>query len=416
MRFSERNERDGGMDETATGFIDIQFGLIAIFILLLTAATSGIGKLSNQLRGVEGGMSGVIDLLLCDWNGVQGDCESEDRNRFAGHGQSEIELIRPGYELVLVLGMTTRNGGLGLFRSGSEDFPLPAQIGREAMTTIRDRINKVLPCFAPFSRTAPGLSDRARQSHQDCDEVLDRFSGGAAPGIDLFQIEGHGDSDPIGTAQPLVALHRAQAVLYSLLVEPRQNESSLALIAGINALDGDGISRGLDEIMGSASSAALGDLFWLAPLGARIAEECRVGEQERRTASEEPLPELPYWCQRLLRPVSEDETQSADEQQTSASLPKLFAMTSYGRFSLRYGNIVRRADPRDRRVEFRLRGSIIPTTIHELFSDRDGPYFNNTRLFRLYSTDAVRALHQCDASREENASCLNDLDLLITSD
>lgn len=407
MRFSERNGRDGGMDETATGFIDIQFGLIAILILLLSTAVTGIGNLSNQLRGVEGGMSGIIDLLLCDWNGEPANCEPGDHNRFEGHRGSEIELIRPGQEMVLVLGMTSEDRGTGLFPLGEQAFPVPPNIRREAMTTIRDRINRILPCFAPFSRSTPDLRARADQSRRDCVEVLllGRFSERAAPGIDLFQIEGHGDNVPFGTgADPRLAMNRAQAVLYSLLVEPRANEGPLALIQRINQFDARRIADELDRIIQPSSSTTLGDLFWLAPLGARITEECRLGRELRQ--------DLPEWCQGLL-----PEGQPRGTPNLESRLPKLFAMTSYGRFSLRYGDRANTAgDPRDRRVEFRLRGSIIPTGIHDLFTDPEGPYFNNTGLFRLYSTDAVMALHQCDATRESNQGCLVDLDRLTMSD
>ncbi len=150
-------------------------------------------------------------------------------------------------------------------------------------------------------------------------------------------------------------------------------------------------------------------LFWLAPLGARITEECRLGRELAQG--------LPAWCRALLPPAVSPIPSSVGEQDTTPAslsrLPKLFAMTSYGRYSLRYGTpgVV---DPRDRRVEFRLRGAIIPAAIHDLFTDPDEPYFNNTGLFRLYSTDAAMALHQCDATRGRDESCLVALDDLVT--
>lgn len=410
------------MDETATGFIDIQFGLIAIFILLLSAATAGIGNLSNQLKGVEGGMSGIINLLLCD-NLTAGskECGAGDHNRFSGQNQDfDIELSRPGHEMVLVLGMTdkdwngipaTARNDIGLFASGQIYPPGSLDYRPDALTEIRDRLSTTLVCFAPLAREAVNGRALARNAFTNCPAVLAELPGSestAAPGIDLLQIEGHGDWREAGTTDAGVALGRAQTVLLALLFNqvPTSSDPVVDWIKRSTSSNDDSknfnwVAYQLDQIMSMNGNQrdALSTLFWLAPLGARIEEECRAGRHYNRT--------LPDWCWALVNPMPAPRIGNED---FTSRLPKLFAMTSYGRFSLRYG-VPGEINPRDRRVEFRLRGSIIPAAIHELYEET-----GNTRLFRLYSTDAVMALHQCDETRESNQTCLDALDRLTIPD
>ena len=185
------------------------------------------------------------------------------------------------------------------------------------------------------------------------------------PGLDLLLVEGHGDSDTATGNKAAVAINRSQAVLHALLTGQTTGWLNDPLL----------LAKGIDDL---ANANATGNsLLFLTPLSSRLVQECAALVSE----------DSPDWCRALLEGADSEVRKLADRA------PRLFAMTSYGRFSLRYGN-GGIADPRDRRVEFRLRGATIPTAIHDLVK-RESQH----SLYRLYTTDAVSALYECDSER-----------------
>ncbi len=421
-------------DEATTGFIDIQFGLIAILILALGAAASGLRTTAHQLRMSEAGSSEQLELLLCTPVSIGGEdvapadlaCEE---NTFAGHGGSDLEFYRPESEPVLVLSLardasSVQKDSIGTFRSGESSLP---GIGadKNAFEEIGKRMDVMLPCFAPLDRSV-ALNDAGREGMlaiiRSCEGTYypkigkitaeagvalpdsDIRSGSSVSGIDLVLIEGHADGEPPGSDNIAeVAENRARSVLLALL-DPVFRTKSVPDTTG-------GLARALDNQaarLGENRSDFKSALIDLIPLSSRLVQECMLA-----TVDLESL--LQNWCDRLL-----DVAGDAPDADVMALVggpaiggvrkfvPRIFALSSYGRFSLRFGSDLNQGDPHDRRVEIRIHSAAIPQRIHELVEETQHIGF-----YRLYSAAAVVALHRCDLEREADGDCLYALDALV---
>lgn len=445
MKSDDTHFEDATDEEATKGFIDIQFGLILILILALASAASGLRLTINQLRSSEIGAGVAQDLLLCAVERAEdGDDDLEcgsDSLDFVGHDGLALEFTRLGRVLILRtippdswngLGQFEHSGGV--FRTGSAELP---QVGGENVVgPIGRRVDAVLPCFAPLdpgidldetgvteltaitsecrTRFFPAVSDAQLRELGISEELV--LEGAEFSAVDLVLIEGHSDGQG-GSTTPVIGENRAKAVLLALL-DPGSRRGATGAgthdtVAERLAEDIDDISAVLDDPERQSYETALVDLV---PHSARLAYECSYNPESSQQGHM-------VWCDVIGNNFA------GGDRSASNYIPRIFALSSFGRFSLRHGTARTGAeiqgDARDRRIEITLRSAAVPPGIHDLVEAS-----SDTGYYRLFTAAAVLQLHACDidraqailnaeaepaeaAGQAEARTCLERLDALV---
>ncbi|MEZ5492242.1 MAG: hypothetical protein R3F50_18315 [Gammaproteobacteria bacterium] len=468
MRYDEVAETQDGIDESTSGFIDIQFGLIAILILALSVTSRGLRDGSQQLERSQSGSNLFIEMFLSDE-----DEETSHRERLscARGGEihsavrfGDIALCAEWDDGVAVLGPWEKSGEL--FESGRSELP-PGRTGKEftdmetaanLVEHLRGRTLDLFPCLAPLDRNMDfedgaldafkALMLRCQKTHfsvaaRTLDLPWSDETGVASlrlPGLDLFMIEGHADGarpdqigDPIAerNRKAAVAGARAQRVLYAML-NPGGAESIGSFLGAVNSILPEALPFHIDQLAsalpGEDERSYQSGLLDLVPLSRRVYQECYIHARELEVDADVGDRRLPVWCAALLGVQNSKEidaqgfvqielSASSDLETESASqirnlhVPRLFALSNYDRFSLRHGQLGV-GDPRDRRVEFRFLTAAIPAEIHQLVRTR-----GNTDFYLLYTAAATMELHNCDMVRAQpgaaDGTCVERLNRLV---
>ena len=419
MRYDTEQITESGFDEATTGFIDIQFGLIAVLILALSMATVGLLNTARRLQLTESSADAFIHLLLYEPLDERETIASEaERLRQVNFfGDHALALYTVPAEKVVVLGPVEQDSG-ELFGFGNS--LISSDGGQDIFESLRRRSSAFFPCFSPLDRS-PRFNDDQQRAHfsalvDRCEEVylpegarVLELTGDAPPspaeqpGLDLFIIEGHSDGGrPIGNDGARVAEERAQRVLLALLSEDP--------VESINLVPKGSLPYKIDSMTSllpaQISHGYRSVLLDLVPLSARVLQECLVEYDRNNNATQT------TWCEAL---VSDSRKQAVADasigDRSELRIPRIFAMSSFARYSLRWGTLGT-PDNRDRRVEFRFRPAAIPASIHKLVRSTGG----KESYYRLYSASAALALHKCDLKRAADETCVGVLDQLVHSD
>lgn len=459
-----------GIDESTAGFIDIQFGLIAILILALSVTTTGLIYGSEQLERSQSGSGVFIQMFLSNDNVPRAElsCPAGE-----GLGQEFADAIQFGNNLALcaewsdgvaVLGPLERSTDRDATLFVSGDSVLPTNPGSVA---VIDRIQRqtfaVFPCLAPLDRRMQfGNDDLGTflDVIQDCNRIHFPVAASALeaewssevslanlrlPGLDLFIIEGHADGErPGGDTQAAVAGARAERILFTLL-RPRIGSDSETLFNEVNGLSPSQLSGQIDrlstQLPGLGARSYQSGLLDLVPLSRRVSQECylevhslaRSPQGQAVLEGEEASDQvsLPIWCAELVginyealeasggnvrirRDALSPFLATDDVQPEGLRIPRLFALSDYGRFSLRHGGLGP-ADNRNRRVEFRFLTAAIPAEIHQLVRET-----RDTNYYLLYTAAATMVLHQCDIERAQSVrpeqTCVEHLNRLVRNE
>lgn len=417
MRHHADDTAEGGFDEATTGFIDIQFGLIAILILALSAATVGFLSTARRLELTEASARAFAYLLRYESPSQAATSPPTEADLHRANTFGGLALYPVSAEGVVVFGaeQDSVSEGDALFRTGFSE--IQENNGGRILALLRTRTAAFFPCFAPLDRSLNfNNSEEKREFNQRidaCENVYLRASGIAPialhtetlnsrdqPGLDLFVIEGHSDGQQPNVKNAAVAEARAQRVLYALL-----SDEQIGLINDISeaALPYriDGMAR---QLPGQGRSGYRSALLDLVPLSTRIFQEC-LAEYKRAAGQISHT----KWCDALLRDAGAlREASEGIVAGFQLRVPRIFALSSYGRFSLRFGRLAM-PNNRDRRVEFRFRPAAIPPSIHELVRAEGG----NQSYYRLYSASAALTLHRCDLQRPVDGTCVGALNDLV---
>lgn len=385
------DEEDSLLGVDALSFVDFLFGLVAVMILALSLASSGQHETTQKLRSGSLTRDFILEVLRCglDDESIKKDCDSV---------LGDFEIKRPPGEAVLVAEYTKKDGP-GMFSSGKSFLNTHTGVD-ELLKEIRTRIEQVLPCFAP--RHPKALVDVA----EDCTPIYVAAERFMSPGssekerdivtskfatVELFVIEGHSDGLELGGNQSLPE-DRAKRVLRYLITGEDDGNKSTAIK----------VSQALDDLApkGAAFDSAL---MSTVPIRQRLVEVCLGAESGEGITVRE-------WCSRLLDGASRSDA----VQGTYYS--RIFALSSFGRYSLRYGKRFLKegegqGDPKDRRIELRLVMSSLPQGIYELQQAHSDKAY-----FALFSAAAVAALQQCDNDSGDDkgsVDCLTALNQVI---
>lgn len=451
MRYDEVVETQDGIDESTSGFIDIQFGLIAILILALSVTTRGLIDGSQQLERSQSGSNVFIEMFLSDEDedASHGDsfaCDRRDGIHSAVRFGPHLALCAEWDDGVAVLGPWGNRGAL--FASGEGKLPIN-EPGEDLLEYLRSRTLDVFPCVAPLDRNMAfedaaldafrDVLSRCQQTHypvaaRTMDPTWSAESGVASlrlPGLDLFMIEGHADgANPRGPTQAAVAVERAQRVLLAML-SPLGTEDIGSFLESLNAIPSAALPYRIDRLALALPDRSVrgyqSGLLDLVPLSRRVYQECRLYAEELEVNADISRLRLPVWCAVLLdfSYTEEIDAQGFIEivqteplapeagsalQSASVYVPRLFALSNYDRFSLRHGSLGT-ANNRDRRVEFRFLTAAIPAEIHQLVRSR-----GNTDYYLLYTAAATMELHNCDIARAQPGAaetCVERLNRLV---
>lgn len=393
-----------GFGKDAGIFVDFLLSIVAILILSLSVARRGLDTAGQQLQSTSELLQStnitrdfILLSLKCGPDNIETDsmasntaCVDDSKARFRASGQDGQSIVlRADLRSGVVVLSAASDRDAGFFAYGEEVLP---RVSRRAVETVKKRLDALIPCFS--------IADPDRMPTVACDEKIlnnaakymkARLSSEVpiAPSqlgvLELVLIEGHSDGVALSNNALNLPDNRAKSLLLGLLGKTWRSEQDNRLL---DAFETD------EEI-------SIAPLLSHIALGQRLQQLC--ADEQQNTV-----------CVALF----------ADGTGLTRRAPaRLFALSSFGRYSLRFGKTLSEeipgydqgqttelndacsggpeshselraaCDPRDRRAEIRILMSTVPEALLRLQAQ---PGNEACGYVDLFSASAVQALNHCE--------------------
>lgn len=398
---STRKSASSGFGKDAGMFVDFLLSIVAILIVSLSVARGGMNSASQQLQSTSVLLQStnitrdfILLSLQCgpdnidiDNTGPNTACRDDSEARFRASGDDgESIVLRADLRSGVVVLSAASDQDAGFFAYNEARLP-PAS--RRAVETVKERLDALIPCFSVADPDRPSTATcndeilthatEYMRARLDAEEPIEPSQLGV---LELVLIEGHSDGVAFGGDD--LPDNRAKSLLLGLLGETWTREADNAL---------------LDAFL-TDRELSIAPLLSHVALSQRFQQLC--AEEQQNAA-----------CDALF----------LDGDGLTRSDPaRLFALSSFGRYSLRFGErlseeipgntqslsaALRAAcgdpqnrsslrdacDPRDRRAEIRVLMSAVPEALLRLQAQ---PGNETCGYVDLFSASAVQALSRCE--------------------
>lgn len=473
MRYDDVTEAQDGIDESTSGFIDIQFGLIAILILALSVTTRGLIDGSEQLARSQSGSNVFIEMFLSDEDAETSRLSCAKREKIHKAVRfGNLALCAEWDDGVAVLGPWGDNGAL--FESGQSKLPI-GQSGERLVAHLQGRTRDLLLCIAPLDRNMvfeaeealkefKFLISRCQKTHyavaaRALDPSWSAETGVAGlrlPGLDLFMIEGHADGQPPfeakgqGGRRPLeddlkrqndsaaVAGARAQRVLYAML-NPHGAENIGSFLLAVNDIENPSLPFEIDKLAselpgqpGRDSNYYQSGLLDLVPLSRRVYQECYIYAQPSPANQDDdatPAPatartRIPIWCAALLGMQYSEQIDAEGFVQIERSTPSgpeagssplsgdLYIPRLFALSNFDRFSLRHGELGRPNNRDRRVEFRFLTAAIPAEIHQLVRAR-KNTDYYLLYTAAATMELHNCDMERAPDGTCVDRLNRLV---
>lgn len=396
---SSRKSTSSGFGNDAGIFVDFLLSIVAILIVSLSVARSGLISASQQVQSTSVLLQStnitrdfILLSLQCGWDNIdaEGGCIDGSKAYFPSDGSERVRIelsadLRSG---VVVLSAASERGA-GFFAFGEPNLP---DASFSAVEEVKARLDALISCFSVADPDRPGQAVCNASILDSATRYMrTRLGNEALVGpsqlgvIELVVIEGHSDGVEIDDS-PLPD-NRAKALLLGLLGKTWTSESA---------------GNGLLDDFATDPELSTEPLMNHVALSQRFQHLC-AGEQQNAV------------CDALF---------GYGTGLTRSDPARLFALSSFGRYSLRFGETLSESfelsgraafrelnaacenpasrsplraacDPRDRRAEIRILMSTVPEALLRLQAEaRSGDKLCG--YVDLFSASAVQALNRCD--------------------